>query len=353
MRLEKCLGVVSRLALGLLIGSGMLGFVGWSQSSPGSNLQELLEMVSQPNDPATLETILKNIERSAPLTSLEETLLIEALSHVKWEVQRAAILALGNGRVTDAAPRLLEKLELLSNQTPNAQTEAEVEKWNQGAVVAEALVAALAAIRDERTIEPLLMYPELYTTHMGVKPIVAFGVSALPALLKIARDPQDERRVSVLSLIANIRDVQAIPMLMEAANGAEAEIRKSALSALRGLQVAEAVPLFEAQLADPDPDTRLTALMALVAIQPETYVSTAILFLQDPSPVIRSQTIDLLGRLNRVEAIEPLEKLLQNSHDVVRYRAAKALGKLTGRAYPYKRTKMVALFERLGSSNAK
>lgn len=321
--------------------------VGLGQSLPGSGVQELLALSRRTQDAETWEVLAKALERQMPVTSQDVRMLIEALDHPRADIQRAAVMALANGKAAEAAPYLLTKLEEIYNQTDLPQTEADRPRWNQNAFLAESVVAALAFIGDERAVAPLLNYPEFFTSHMGVKPLAAFGARVLPDLLDIARQPQDPRRPAILSVLANLRDREAIPRLLEALQDADGEIRKSALSALRALQASEAEPVLETLLADPDADTRLAALFALTEMAPEKYRPTMLLFLQDPNPVVRSQVADQIARFKRVDATPALERLLRDPSDIVRFRAAKALEKLTGRPYPYKRSNRVKLLEEL------
>jgi HEAT repeat protein len=343
---------VSRLLLCFLI--YLIGgvFSGLGQPRQGPSIQELLALTNQASDPGSLEILVKALERKKPVTSQEVTLLMAALDDPRWEVQRAAAIALGNTQVKEAVPKLIGKLEQLSNQSAPTDTPAEILKWNQNALVAEAIVAVLALINDDRAIEPLLNHPEFYMQHMGATPLAAFGAKALPAMLKIASDPQDPRRQAIHSVIANIRDTEAIPLLVEALTDNDVEIRKDAISALRGMRAGPAAPAFEKLLSDADADARLPALLALVEMQPEQYFDRALLFLQDASALVRGQVIDLLARLERVDAVTPIEKMLKDPDDIVKYKAAKALEKLTGATYPYKRTRMIEIFEDLDRAKA-
>ncbi|MBI1745675.1 MAG: HEAT repeat domain-containing protein [Acidobacteria bacterium] len=283
-------------------------FWGMGQSRQSPSVQELLFLADQADDPDTFAFLAKALENQKPATSYETGLLIQALDHPHWDIQRAAATALGNSKAAEAVPKLIEKLETLSGLIRIPHTGATEVDLIQKALVAETIVSSLSLIGDERALEPLLNHPEFYKAHMGVKPLASFGAKALPFLLKKAGNQKDPDRQEVLGIVAGLRDPEAIPQLLDMARAEEAAMRRSALSALRGLQAREALPTFEKLLADSDDVVRLSALLALVEMQPEKYFPVAFRFLEDPSAWVRGRVVDVLVRVKEVAAVKPLER---------------------------------------------
>ncbi len=257
------------------------------QSALNPSIRELLEMATPSSDLETLEALSKTLEVKVPETSDEVNRLIGALDHSRWEIQRAAAVALGNGKAKQAVPSLVQKLEKLMATRPTAHNEEEIRIANQHAFVAEAVVVALSLTKDERAIEPLLRHPEFYTLHMGTMPLASFGAKALPAMLGIAADRNGLRYKPILGVIANIRDPEATPLLLETAGHRYVEIRRSAVSALRGMKAKEATSTFEQLLNDRDDSIRFSVFQALIEMEPQKYAMKALRFLKeriDPRP---------------------------------------------------------------------
>jgi HEAT repeat protein len=344
--MKKTSKTTFRLPLYFLVGLIGVVFCGMGQSLPGSSIEDLLLIAEQTTDLETLELLVKNLERQKPLNSTEVALLIGALEHPKWEVQRAAVIALGNGKAAEAVPDLINKLETLSLPNEDPGNGEAVKKLIQEALLAEAIAISLSFIGDDRAIGPLLNHPELYTLHMGTTPLSAFGNRMLLRCLNIVRNPQDSRHRDIIPLITNLRDAQAIPQLLEFLQGDDPEIRNAALAALTGMKAREAIPMLEELLRNQEAGVRFSALQALVEMQPGKYLEKALLFLQDNSAWVRSQTIDLLIRLGWRGDKVLLEKLLKDTDAIVQYKAARTLKQLSGKTFSYKRTKITELLEK-------
>lgn len=202
--------------------------------------------------------------------------LIHALkTDPKWEGRRDAAEALGKEKAFDAVPDLIFALE------------------NDASWVVQFICAeALAAIGDERAIEPIYQGiqrmksdPTNYVTEHYFKALSQLGENGYQRLVEVMQDRTSPLRSRAPEILFDVDSAKAIPFLLDAVRQADIDIaktscvmlgrskdpqsfdvltaalenpmlRSSAAFGLKMLGMSEAVPYLEKYVDDANPDVR-------------------------------------------------------------------------------------------------
>jgi len=189
------------------------------------------------------------------------------------------------------------------------------------------------------------------------------SASALPALLAVIRDARDEDedvRGAALRALARIKDPRAVPTLIEALASPEtwlpprigeilvsigepaiaplqAELRRSrsehtrmwAAEILGWLEARSAAPTLIEALSDISPEVRARAAAALGRIKDDRSVHRLLeLLVSDPAPFVRVKVSHALGAIGHPAVIDYLIATLKDPEWWVRVRVVEALEKL-------------------------
>lgn len=266
--------------------------------------------------------------------------LLDTLGDLDPETEVAVVSLLGKAKERRAVPKLIGNLK------------------NKNHDVKLASMDALAEIGDERAIAPLedTLSEQL---HFGrPNPISKFGAKALPRLIKKGdetfiknpktkadHDRRQQHRL-IARTIGEIRDPAAKEDLVKLLSSQSSDMKINAARSLMTMKMKEAEPAVAELLNDEDIDVKTKTIGMLLPIDTPRYLPSAIEFLQNKQSPLRGQTAEVIGNLKVAEAVPALEKLLTDPTDTVRYRSAKALKKITGKDYEYKKTRFTEKLER-------
>ena len=170
------------------------------------------------------------------------------------------------------------------------------------------------------------------------KATVAALKSALPQLLKAARDESLQVQLSVISTLATLADASAAPTLLELATHANERVRGEAAVAVHAIQVATKDPKLAAALVPIFCETLKTeALQAVSAVLPEGpgsegAVPCLIATLETGDPESQRLAAITLGFMQPppMQAVAALTKAAKSTSKDVREAASEALTRIRG-----------------------
>jgi HEAT repeat protein len=217
----------------------------------------------------------------------------------------------------------------------------------------------LAALKDERAIEPLLglfddpdndvcwrvgramhafgdkgfqaLSQALKHENEDIRSTAAWALGgfeasqSLPLLLQALEDPSDDVRYYAVRALGELGDPQALPALLKTLEDPDVDVRAEALGAMGHLDDSRALgPLCEA-LADESSTIRAAAAYALHALDNSQALPFLLPLLADPDHEVRGPAALAIGNFNDPQTYEPLVALLNDPEGEVRSMALSAL----------------------------
>ena len=234
----------------------------------------------------------------------------------RWTDRAAAARALGQLRVVEAVPALVEALR---DPHEDART------------VKVAAAQALGDMQAEEAIGPLLSelrHRDDLASPRIAELLVAFGSQAVPPLVDALADESSNARVWAAQILGRIGDPAACQPLLPRLRDPSERVRISAAEALGRLKARSAVmDLAQVALRDPVPPVRAEAARALGAIGDEVVLDHLVLALGDTDYWTRLRAVEAIELL-RPKDIGVLERALSDPAEPVRQRVAVALERL-------------------------
>ena len=272
-------------------------------------------------------------------------LLLKDLISTDNDVQKSAVVALGNRKLSDSDAQLM--ILALSDNDP---------------YVREAAAEGLGLIKETRAVVPLITMLTSYETDMiaseiatvsliqigapSVEPLIALlsnddpwiqytaedalsriGDPAVEQLIAALKDSNPQVRKFAAEALGEIKDARAVEPLLVTLRDEDENVRNGSRGALSSIG-APAVEPFIALLKDEDPEIRRAAVLGLSGIKDDRTIEPIIAALQDENDVVRSTAAEALGKKNDARAVEPLIIALTDAETRVRWAAVNSLGEL-------------------------
>jgi HEAT repeat protein len=222
-------------------------------------------------------------------------------------VRREATLGLAKCQVPGAAARIVK----LMNDDPPGRLQY-LAALAQTADPA-ALDALVAATRDDRL--ELRM-----TAARGLA-----GVKAEPARLALEHlldDTDAVVRITAISSLQKLADVQSLPLILKKLADPDRTVRLNAMLAAAEIGDETALPPLAKLLADPDEQVRSSACICLtkLKVQDRSKVGDAILpLLKDPSAQVRGNAMAACAALKDVRAVATLQRMAEDPQSAKLY----------------------------------
>jgi len=235
-------------------------------------------------------------------------------------VRIAAMNALGDARVMEMKPRLIE-----------------IGRTEEGP---EAIFAYAALYKMGQT-DMLIDITNAATLPDAEVRMAAIGVlgrlkrpASLAVLSQAVYDPNPSVRAFAAGALGEFGSPGGVAPLTHALGDEMAMVRGVAAGSLGRLGLKENRPLLQALTRDPSLQVRASAAESLLRLGDSSVLLMAIDLARNPDPSIRGSAAQALSATSDKEALSVLQALLQDQQPLPRLMAAKALGKLSGPVIP-------------------
>jgi HEAT repeat protein len=278
-------------ALGEFGGSDGIGAIVAALHDPASEVQETAKQtLARLRNQVAIAAFLGAEQKppdNAAVSSV--TPLIKALSDASEEFRIWAAWALGELRVAEAVPYLIQAIR--EPDPPGSQC---------------------AAMHSSRIMQAESAHALVKIGEQAIKPIIQ----------KLNDNSEDFKRFAAAVLI--LQHESAIKPLIDALQTGESVIREEAVSILGRIGEA-AVEALIGTMQAADPATRVLAIRSLIQIRDPRAVSPLIISLRDKNEEVRTIAAHALGDLRDAKAIMPLIRALRDPSKQVRDQAVDAL----------------------------
>jgi len=250
-----------------------------------------------------------------PALSIDPAAALETLRHGEEPARRRAVAELAaEGRREAIAPLLVAV-----GDESWAVRQAAVEGLAQ--MAPEALLPALeASLRDGDDAGSRNAAMEIY---------VRLGGSAVPPLLKLAVDRDEEVRLFACVMLGSIKDAAAVPGLVAALSDADTNVRHAAATSLGQIGSQAAVPRLVEALRG-EPWLQYPALHALGEIADPRAAPALVELLEDE--LLRGPALDALARLAPRDTLPRIARHLLDPDPALRNSAIRAVVEIEQRA---------------------
>jgi HEAT repeat protein len=162
------------------------------------------------------------------------------------------------------------------------------------------------------------------------------GVPALPHLIQVLEDHNDDVRRAAASVLGEIGDFQATPHLIRVLEDKDHNTRQAAVRALGKISDPRATPYLIQRLRDKNCHVREAVVRVLGEIDAPQVVPHLIQALEDRDSNVRGAAAWALGEIGGPQAVPYLIHALKDGEQLVREAAAAALGEIGDlQAIPY------------------
>ena len=246
--------------------------------------------------------------------------LKRAINDEAPSVRIAAMNALGDARVMEMKPRLVE-----------------IGRTEEGP---EAIFAYAALYMMGQT-DMLIDITNAATLPDAEVRMAAIGVlgrlkrpSSLALLSQAVYDPNPSVRAFAAGALGEFGSPGGVAPLTHALGDEMAMVRGVAAGSLGRLGLKENRPLLQALTRDPSLQVRASAVESLLRLGDSSVLLLAADLARNPDPSIRGSAAQALSAASDKEALSLLQALLQDQQPLPRLMAAKALGKVSGPVIP-------------------
>lgn len=291
-------------------------------------LKELIEELKASSDTAKKNEYLHLLRHSEPQTSKEKDQVIDLIEDDDAAIKCVAMEVMGGQKEKKAVRNIITNLR---------------DKDSEVKITAAMM---LGEIGDERALDAMTEDYELMVLEFGQCPAAKIGAAALPKLAGLAskkslvgllpkQDKKDRRSRKAAVCISQIRDEKAVPDLMKMLKDNDDDVRVAAVGALAGMNAKQAEPEFEKMLKDKNFLVRGMVIRQLLESNRRVYLSTAIAMMDaDGSASVVSGILGKLGESKDASLVPKLESVLKRGGEVGRA-ASVALRQITGKVYKY------------------
>ncbi len=330
----------------MLVIAGVVLFFYLRREEP-TPITQLVEKISNENDSRKKEELLKELAQLEPSRSADFKVLG---NQKKGDIRLAALSAIKNTkrfswdlvRMVDENPDDLQLMEQVAMAISGLRNKEDVpalidllegrrssEKPGD-ALMLEAAITALGAMKDDRAMEILLKREEYFNVHMGGTPISSYGKKVLPRLVQIAQGEngkKDNRSGHAAAAIGNITDPEAIPKLVEIAQigGLDSDIRVQALMALHLMKAKEGTETAEKLLADRDTHVQAKVARILIWSGDKNLIDKAVERLPTAGNYVQGMIVMDLREKKDISHAVAIEKLVADDEPDVRKEAIQYL----------------------------
>ena len=246
--------------------------------------------------------------------------LKRAINDEAPSVRIAAMNALGDARVMEMKPRLIE-----------------IGRTEEGP---EAIFAYAALYKMGQT-DMLIDITNAATLPDAEVRMAAIGVlgrlkrpASLAVLSQAVYDPNPSVRAFAAGALGEFGSPGGVAPLTHALGDEMAMVRGVAAGSLGRLGLKENRPLLQALTRDPSLQVRASAAESLLRLGDSSVLLLAADLARNPDPSIRGSAAQALSATSDKEALSLLQALLQDQQPLPRLMAAKALGKVSGPVIP-------------------
>jgi HEAT repeat protein len=303
------------------------------------DIRAIVEVIHASGNEAEKEIALAALRNINETDKHLEQEFIRLLDDPDREVRTLAIVNLGKLKAVEAAPRLREivksfgKVDYLKFKTMRAVNMEEAYRmiFEPGAAA-----VALGEMKDEEAI-PILVEKFEELEGYAAEGLSKMGKKGLPYLLELARKETDEESYYAHNALAEIKDIEAKPDLMNIlVTERDREIRDRVLNALSrpGMFDDDVLELVKS-LYEKEKDSLF--LWAMKHEKATPFLIDVLKQNMHGNPRISHIVIGILGDIGGPSAVPALEKALTVRDRSVRQLSARALKKITGKDYDWKK----------------
>ena len=159
---------------------------------------------------------------------------------------------------------------------------------------------------------------------------ISGDVSAIPALKRLARDPNGHVRAAGFAAIGWLATEKDIDFIIAGLDDRYNDVREAAVGALIIIGGPKVVGKLTADLYHPDVDRQRLAVTALGWIGETEVIESLLRASNHPDAAIRKSAISSLARIGQIGSLEPIVLALNDENSAVRKAAVTALLALEG-----------------------